>query len=137
MDLGYCMRDAAEQFLYRNSDNDIIFKDFQWNLTHGVVTGTFGPAKGTKFVHAWLECHHLGLVWDPANRIAPIDLYYNVGKVGKVVVYTSRKVVSAKLFQTRNWGPWDKELLKIHPPKEVLDSFKAAKREEIEQNGAF
>jgi hypothetical protein len=135
MELGICNKIAAEQFLYRNTNRDAIFGMYEWHLVHGLVTGTMGPAKGTQFTHAWLECPHLGVVWDVEDKIVPIELYYRVGNVQNEIHYDSKADVIGLALLHGDWGPWD-EILRNHDiPKDVMEKFLSATREEIEKDG--
>ena len=66
-------------------------------LVHGLVDGQ-GPAKGTRFGHAWVEAD--GMAYDFSNRRKIV----HVGNDS--VSYTKRQALRHVAF-TRHYGPWD------------------------------
>jgi hypothetical protein len=80
-------------------------------LVHGEVTGQ-GPIEGLKYGHAWVEDGDW--VIDKSNgqdlRL-PKEIYYALGRVGKVHRYDYRKF-ARKVTDTGHWGPWDLKTLR-------------------------
>jgi len=92
-----------------------VFSSFK--LVHGLVTGQ-GPIEGIIYNHAWIEDGNF--VIDPSLKKAgrkvykfDKELYYAIGNIqGKNTFSYSYEEASKKLSELKNYGPWEKVLMK-------------------------
>ena len=86
-------------------------------LVHGLVTGQ-GDIEGIRYNHAWIEDGNT--VIDASLKEQgrstykfPKDLYYAIGQINPKTTfrYTYKETVK-KMYDTENYGPWEKVLMK-------------------------
>ena len=100
---GDCFEVAAN-YTVDNPDKNLL-------LVHGVVIGRGEQNSGMAFIHAWIETSD-GLVIDNSNSkniVCPIELYYELGNIGKAIKY-NRDEAMINLLKYKNFGDWDDSL---------------------------
>ena len=104
---GTCYVDA---YHYMNDNRKL-------KLVHGLVDGQ-GDLEGIRYNHAWVEDGNT--VIDASlkgqgreNYKFPKDLYYYIGGINEKTTFRyNHEEMVKKMFDTENYGPWEKVLIK-------------------------
>jgi hypothetical protein len=129
---GDCFEAVLSFAMARDLDGD---RD-RWTVCHGVVESTLPPTEGIRHVHAWIEYEQWGVTFvrnvATGNEMeTPACIYYDAGRITKVVRYTVAEAMKAAL-EHDHYGPWDEALNRV---QDAALTALAAREEEGEHDG--